>query len=776
MMLGNLQQTRRLVKAFLCVGLSIALGIALVPVAGIALAGSGLQSIAAYADEDADEAARQAAEEEARRLAEEEAARQAAEEEAARQAAEEEARRLAEEEAARQAAEEEAARQAAEEEAARQAAEEEAARRAAEEEAARQAAEQQQQQQGATEGGTTGGRKRTVEEDPNAVNRLDLYATATNADGNWVKPVLDDQEDSSGLRWLKSGIKEKGGRLRLLVCAEWGDGRTFWQYDENWRTLNLKFQSSNTAVATVSSSGIVTATGDGEAVFTVTEQKTGMSAQLGIRVAGQSGAYVTEVAVCDEQGREYGDERITFKDTDNKLNLFVREVFSDGTTASNAPGAPDCNPGALTPITWSVGDSEIGSVNSQTGVFIPVALGSVKVYATASGGDPDVKQGKVRGFVWVVIDDGDYNTTGDVPSDSLTVNVIYDAYDEKNADGSYKYIVKSQYYSIGDLQAIETARCTYTLTRTDGGYVTASGEGIHLLTLIELTGVDISQVKSFTFTANDGVNPGKMTYDFLFGERYYWPNYEFGGNLSGGTSVFPMLAWASDWRDSKSGADDSSADYDNLGGGTCLRLLFGSSGTSDNKTDHSLKYISEMTIRIKGAPDVTSGAGEDGTGDGDESGGAATTGKDGDGSGSGSGAANASSGGATQKGESGTANANMGPVPAGSKNATADAANKPSSSQAQTEQAAQAQEAQGASAEGAQEAASQRWHAYQMLNPNDKSNLQIDDLKDNPLEPWAYALVLGSLVVGALGSGLSFRRRLTGAPLFGGIAYAAEEN
>ena len=94
------------------------------------------------AEQDAEEAARIAAEQEAARLAAEaEAARIAAEQEAARLAAEAEAARLAAEaEAARIAAEEEAARIAAEQEAARLAAEE-AARIAAEEEAARLAAE-----------------------------------------------------------------------------------------------------------------------------------------------------------------------------------------------------------------------------------------------------------------------------------------------------------------------------------------------------------------------------------------------------------------------------------------------------------------------------------------------------------------------------------------------------------------------------------------------------------------------------------------------------------
>ena len=95
------------------------------------------------AQQDAEEAARIAAEEEAARLAAEaEAARLAAEAEAARIAAEEEAARLAAEEAARIAAEEEAARLAAEAEAARLAAEAEAARLAAEAAAAAEAERQ----------------------------------------------------------------------------------------------------------------------------------------------------------------------------------------------------------------------------------------------------------------------------------------------------------------------------------------------------------------------------------------------------------------------------------------------------------------------------------------------------------------------------------------------------------------------------------------------------------------------------------------------------------
>jgi len=92
------------------------------------------------AEQDAEEAARIAAEQEAARLAAEaEAARLAAEAEAARIAAEQEAARIAAEQEAARLAAEEAARIAAEQEAARLAAEAEAARLAAEAEAERQA-------------------------------------------------------------------------------------------------------------------------------------------------------------------------------------------------------------------------------------------------------------------------------------------------------------------------------------------------------------------------------------------------------------------------------------------------------------------------------------------------------------------------------------------------------------------------------------------------------------------------------------------------------------
>ena len=142
------------------------------------------------AQQDAEEAARIAAEQEAARLAAEaeaarlaaeaEAARIAAEQEAARIAAEQEAARLAAEEAARIAAEEEAARLAAEAEAARIAAEQEAARLAAEAEAARIAAEEEAARQAAL-AAAEAERQATIQtmlDDADALFSQQDYATA----------------------------------------------------------------------------------------------------------------------------------------------------------------------------------------------------------------------------------------------------------------------------------------------------------------------------------------------------------------------------------------------------------------------------------------------------------------------------------------------------------------------------------------------------------------------------------------------------------------------
>jgi tetratricopeptide (TPR) repeat protein len=175
------------------------------------------------AEQDAEEAARIAAEQEAARLAAEaEAARIAAEQEAARIAAEQEAARLAaeaeagriaaEQEAARIAAEQEAARLAAEE-AARIAAEQEAARLAAEAEAARIAAEEEAARQAAL-AAAEAERQATIKSMMDAADALFSQQDYPNAKAKYQEVVAFDEGNAAAT----AKIQEIDGILAQMAA------------------------------------------------------------------------------------------------------------------------------------------------------------------------------------------------------------------------------------------------------------------------------------------------------------------------------------------------------------------------------------------------------------------------------------------------------------------------------------------------------------------------------------------------------------------------------
>lgn len=569
---------------------------------------------------------------------------------------------------------------------------------------------------------------------------IEVYATATDSHGDWVDPdkPLDREKQKDGTYKLKNAIKEKGGQVRLLLEMHWSGGAASWQYEENHPGVlkETTYKVTSGDAVTVTSSGMVTARNDGTSTVTVTAKDSygnSCSSTLAITAAGQSGSYVKEVYVTNEKGKQYEEERIVMK-SPSRFSLYFREVMSDGTTVSNAPKASDYAPKKLTSHVWAVSDSQIATVNSDSGNVVPKAQGSFKVYITVSGGDPGGRlKGKVRSYVWVNIDDGKYNPDGDMPSDELTVKVVYDLYPD--------HVVASKHYTLAELKKLKsgTGKSTYTFTRSEGQYVTASGEGVYLSTLIDAMKVKTSQIKSFTFKALDGVNPGKMSYSFLFGERYYWPNYEFNQNHSDAKLVFPMLAWESDWREAKDGATDSGADYSNLGTGTRLRLLFGSSSDSDGKTDKSLKYISEMTIRIEGAPDAGDGDGDDGKNTGDKGNGSSANGG-GDNGGDASGNPNAK-GSVTNGDENGE---NVAPSDNGNNAAQA----KGSSIASKGDN------------DGDSSSSSQKWKVYQVLNPEDETGYQIEALDDNPLERWTPLILLLVFAAGSGCCGYRYRRQV----------------
>lgn len=526
------------------------------------------------------------------------------------------------------------------------------------------------------------------------------------------------------------GSTDIGPRLRLAAAVTWSDGSEYSQVSGEWKRLEITWTSSNSQVATVDNNGIVTATGEGEAVITAA----GGGVSASVRIASMGGGpYVTKVAVIDEAGEPYGDRRITFTkiEGDSSQQLYARITYSDGSTASTLPSASDYQAHDLAGLTWSVSSTDAGYVNAATGNFKPLEDGVLSVVAEMPGGDPNANGGRVSGGVWIVVNTGKYSG-GNNPSDHLTVCVAY-ADDESR-------VHEERTFSIAELRAIQTASCTYTLTKSGGAYVTDSAQGIYLTTLLDELGVRLDEVSHFRFASNDSyANSGSVTAGALFMARYYFPMYEFERNLFGAMQVYPMLAYADSWKEGGS----CDPDFSSLNSGTCLRLLFGSTGQSDGWTSKSFKYLHTMTIVMKGAPPA--GFGESGSG----SGGAGSDGAvEGDGP-----------SGVGEDGPGGADESTVYVSDTGSEEADAPAQNEmtASASQTQNETEESVDESLGGAGEGDSEGANgaegARWQVYQMMS-RQQSDIDAYDWA-NPLVPFFLPALL---LVAAMGSTVTVTR------------------
>lgn len=432
-------------------------------------------------------------------------------------------------------------------------------------------------------------------EAPAQVVSLDLYAYLTDAAGSFIARMGENgREWSEGAWWVPVSLSEKGQRIRLCAAVQMDDGRAYYQNEGDWPgEVSLRWETSNPEVVVVTSTGVVVATGDGQATVTAVAPNGKMSS-IKLRVVGQSARFPVEVQVIDSFGSAYFDERITFSKLDSSwVQLFARVVFNDLSTASNCPAAEDYDPGneTIKTLSWYTSNTDKAYINASTGLLVPRSFGTLKAYAQVSGGDPLFNNGIVSGYVWTVIDSGDYRRYD--PSSSLNVRVVY----QEDED----FTATQRVFSVDELRAVESAYETYTLT-SDTGYVTSSACGIYLKTLFGLVEADVDDVYGIRLAANDGVNPGLITGSFLFQPRYYLPNIEFGGNTVGARLVYPMLAYENNWRDSAKNSTDSREDYSTLDGATCFQLMFGSVGMADGTKSKSLKWVNSITIILKGAP------------------------------------------------------------------------------------------------------------------------------------------------------------------------------
>ncbi|MDY0339906.1 MAG: Ig-like domain-containing protein [Coriobacteriia bacterium] len=508
-------------------------------------------------------------------------------------------------------------------------------------------------------------------------------------------------------------ISEKGGSLELIVIATDTEGTS--DYATNLG-FSVSWTTNDAGIATVDSQGTVTATGDGQVQITATsDDDDTIHDSITIAITGQSdSAYATSIEVLDESGKAIGDKgTVQLGAAGEFMQFFARVTWDDGTVTSTFDGSESG-------VTWKVGDSTIGYINPDSGRFKALSSGTVAVTATRAGGVGGSVVGRVYANIGFASENPEYN-----PSSSLIVRVIYEDYPET--------VVSEKTYSVAGFESLGAVRSAYTYINGETGtFATHSAYGVYLTTIIDDIKITPSDIRYFTFAANDGVNPGHITYSFLFGvPRYYFPDYSLGGSTGSAKAVYPMLALAE-----AVAQNDDTADYNDLNVGVRFRLEFGSAGKWDTESvSKSLKYINTMTVVLSGSPATGNG---DGSGSGDGTGDGSGSGSD-DGTGDGS----ASAG---EAGDGATAITGGGVEVSGDVAEAADGATTTTGGGAEV------------SGEVADAGGSRRWSVYEMMSNSDGPALP--DSTDNPLVPYAPAAVSLILCSGIASTTWGYRRQL----------------
>ena len=219
--------------------------------------------------------------------------------------------------------------------------------------------------------------------------------------------------------------------------------------------------------------------------------------------------------------------------------------------------------------------------------------------------------------------------SGYIPSDTLTVMAYYQKYpaDVNNPDDQYWLRLKehndetSVTYSLGQLQSISNRDQAYTMIGTDRS-CQAIASGVNLMLLLQDAlgpNVAIDDIAGFYFkTFDQGYMPGQyfVSASALFSDRYFYPYYFQGGDLSGAQQVYPILAWNSKlyWSDKHPDINvenPSSWNRDDMSGSSRYRLIFGAQPGSGFSTKNSVYCIQTMYVVLKGGPGVSDGSGDD---------------------------------------------------------------------------------------------------------------------------------------------------------------------
>lgn len=559
----------------------------------------------------------------------------------------------------------------------------------------------------------------------------------------WVDPATGAAVATPGPNDAPD-VSERSQQLQLLATVTWSTGSTGDAYAQG---VSVQWDTSDPSVATVDTRGLLTAVGDGTVTVTCTTLDYGapVTAQLVINVYGQSGPYVEEVTIVREDGSPQGEETVVFKELSGSQSqyLYAKVVYDDGTVKDTSKGD------AVTGLTWSTSDAEVAYVGETSGQVLPRMDGSVTITATVPGG----KTGAKTAYAFVLVDTGQF-PEDNIPQDHVTVTVEY----QDDPTGS---VVKEETFTPGSLAALGSTQVRYTQVRSNGSYQTVAAEGVLLTTILQHLGIDGNDVYAFRFDSFDSYAQNQMTASALIGSNgYYFPNFDLGFSTNGAVAAPAMLAISS-----KRVENTPEIDFSNLSDGTRFRLCVGSTSSTDQAANRSIKYINGMHIILSGAPPTNPGTGGDpggggGGGDGDGTGGGDGSGS-GTGTGSGSGSGDGTGGGGAGGGEgdaglSGIGTAEGSAIGSGDGDgameggSSGDGATNDAGGEAGEGAGGEATDGSSGESDGNGEG---RWQVFEMMR---KMNSDVEDVEfSNPLEP----LVLpGALAVAAAGGGWTYRR------------------
>jgi|GEM_PF-4039707 len=489
--------------------------------------------------------------------------------------------------------------------------------------------------------------------------------------------------------------------------------------------IALDWSTSDSSIATVSPTGLVTPLANGTVRITATVAdsskyagSTAPSKTVTIVFDGQEGEYVSSVVILDQDGNEMGAEqtlKLTEKNSFYQLDAKVTWVDADGnvTRVENTRNGDKVS----SSIKWSTSSQDYLSINEDTGrLKTSEYSANAVVYCDVTGG---VGGQTIEATVYISFDSGDYEYN---PSDSLTLKVVYEEYPDQ--------VVKEDTWSYSELiSKLPSETHGYTVTNgTKYGCIYASGFLFKDVVLLE--NVNLEDIYQFRFGTSDGYdNP--ITYQMLYesGSRYYYPNWDISSKAEAQV-VPPMLSYESVMAWDKSEIDPSVAMSD----GTRFRLVFGVLDDMSANTSFQIYYINSITIVIKGAPPAPDpdpgGGGSDSTPT-DPGGNPGTNGSGGGDAG----------GGGMIAGTAGNGTVNNG---SGGSGAATD-----NGTQLATEQS---------SAEGQANGSGKQYRVYEMLSDVTSDVGDIDYV--NPFSPYLPYTALATIALGGVYMYAGFKRRL----------------